>query len=240
MQGYTPQRKEKTSMAQDTTMVAPMVPSAPPITRRLYNVITYGMVAVSFLILYLTYNFAEGGGLERMLGTGLGLGLLIATLVGPIGGVIVMSVGKRKQSVPISVIGYVLFSLTFGFTVSLTLQRYDVGTISYAFAITACLSGIFLVAGLVFPNVFSKIGGVLAIGLIGLIVIELIAVMFLHVDQTIFDYIGIALFCGFLGYDSYAMSADDPTVPNAIFHASNIYLDIVNILIRVLDLLDHK
>jgi FtsH-binding integral membrane protein len=34
------------------------------------------------------------------------------------------------------------------------------------------------------------------------------------------------------------MSSDDPTVPNAIFHASNIYIDILNILIRVLDIMD--
>lgn len=227
-------------MDNGTTLASPAIPSAPTITRRLYNVITYGMVAVSFLVLYLTYNFTEGGGLEQVLGSDLGIGVLIASLVGTIGGVIVMGVGKSKQSVPISVIGYVLFSLTFGFTASLALQRYEIGTISYAFGITACLAGMFLIAGVVFPNVFSKLGGVLTIGLIGLIVIELVTVMFLHIDQTVFDYIGIALFCGFLGYDSFIMSADEPTVPNAIFHASNIYLDIVNILLRVLDLLDHK
>jgi FtsH-binding integral membrane protein len=42
-----------------------------------------------------------------------------------------------------------------------------------------------------------------------------------------------------LGYDSYCMSIDEPTVPNAIFYASDIYIDIVNILIRVLDILDN-
>lgn len=227
-------------MATDTTLATHVAGRATTAARRLYNSITYGMVAVSFLILYLTYNFAEGGGLERMLGTGLGLGLLIGMLVGSIGGIIVMGIGKGRQSVPISIIGYALFSLTFGFTMSLALQQYEIGTISYAFAITACLSGIFLLAGLAFPDIFSKIGGILTVALVGLIVIELVAVMFLHIDQTIFDYIGIALFCGFLGYDSYQMAYDEPTVPNAIFYAASIYLDIVNILLRILDLLDRK
>ena len=71
-------------------------------------------------------------------------------------------------------------------------------------------------------------------------VVEFVAVVFFHTNQTIFDYIVIILFCGFLGYDSYRMSVDEATVPNAIFHASNIYIDIVNILLRVLDIMDNK
>ena len=221
-------------MASNSIAVA----SPAPITRRLYNALTYGLVAVSFLVLGFTYNFCESGGLEKILGSGMGIGVLIGALVGSIGGIIVMGIGKSKQSVGVSMVGYTLFSLTFGFTTALLLDRYDVGTITTAFTVTAALSGVFLVAGVLFPNAFSRLGGVLTIGLIGLIVIELVTSIFFHVDQTLFDYIGIALFCGFLGYDSYVMSADQPTVPNAIFHASNIYLDIINILVRVLDILN--
>jgi FtsH-binding integral membrane protein len=36
------------------------------------------------------------------------------------------------------------------------------------------------------------------------------------------------------------MSTDEPTVPNAVFYAANIYIDVVNILIRVLDIMDNK
>ncbi|MBO7674977.1 MAG: US12 family protein [Atopobiaceae bacterium] len=211
--------------------------SIPTISRRMYNALTYGLVTVSFIVLWGTYQFAAGGGLDRFF-SGNPLIPLIAFVVATILGIILMSVGKSKQNVGLSAVGYVLFSLTFGFTVSLALQRYDVGTITYAFAITACVSGIFLVAGVTFPQVFSRIGGVLIVGLIGVMVVEFVAITFFHADQTIFDYIVIALFCGFLGYDSYRMSVDDPTVPNAIYHASDIYIDIVNILIRVLDILD--
>ena len=207
------------------------------ITRRLYNALTYGMVALSFVVLGFMYDFTQSGGLERVFGTGLGVAALIAALVGSIGGIIVMGIGKSKQSVSLSAIGYTLFSLTFGVTMSLVLQRYDVGTITTAFSVTACLAGVFLVAGVAFPRVFSKMGGILVVGLIGLIAIEFVATVFFHVHQTLFDYVGIALFCGFIGYDSYLMAADEPTVPNALFYASSIYLDIINVLLRVLRVL---
>lgn len=210
------------------------------IARRAYNALTFALVTVSFLILWGTYLFTDGGQLQQMLPGAGGIAVLIGSVVLTIVGFILMGIGKSKQSVPLSLTGYTLFSLTFGVTVALALQRYNVGTITYAFGITACVSGIFLIAGVTFPQFFSKLGGALAIALLGTIVVEIVATMFLHVDQTIFDYVVIVIFCGFLGYDSYRMSSDQPTVPNAIFHASNIYLDIVNILLRVLDILDNK
>ena len=213
--------------------------TAPTISRRAYNALTYGLVTISFLVLWGTYLFAEGGGLERMLSGVGGIVLLVGFVIATIGGTILMTVGKKKQSVGLTFAGYALFSLTFGVTLSLILQRYDVGTITYAFGITACVSGIFLIAGVVFPQFFSRIGGVLVIGLAAVILVEIVATVFFHASQTIFDYIVIVLFCGFLGYDSYLMANDQPTVPNALFHASNIYLDIINILIRVLDILDN-
>lgn len=226
-------------MAQNEMTVGQQRPVA-TISRRAYNLLTYGLVTVSFLIMWGTYQLASGGALASILSTAGGLVGLIVSVIATIAGLILMSVGKSKQLVGVSTVGYVVFSLTFGFTTSLILQRYDIGTIAYAFGITACVSGIFLIAGVTFPQFFSRLGGALCFGLIAVILVEFVATVFFHANQTIFDYIVIILFCGFLGYDSYQMACDDATVPNAIFHASNIYIDIVNILIRVLDLMDNK
>lgn len=214
--------------------------SVPTISRRAYNLLTYGLVTVSFVITWGMYGFVSGGGLANVLGNVNPLIMLVAYLAGTIGGVVLMGVGKSKQAVSISLIGYALFTATFGGTLALLLTRYNVGTIYYAFAITACVSGIFLILGVMFPEFFAAIGRVLFGALIAVIVVELVATIFFHANQTIFDYIVIALFCGFLGYDSFLMSRDAPTVPNAIFYASDIYIDIVNILIRVLDILDNR
>lgn len=204
------------------------------ISRRAYNMLTFGLVTVSFLVMFVMCGFASGSALSGS------LVVTILSIVASIGGIVIMGIGKSKQNVGLSLVGYALFTLSFGWTLSLILRRYDVGTINYAFAITGCVSGIFLILGTLFPSFFARLGNVLFGALIAIMLVELVSVLFLHLNQTFIDYIVILLFCGYLGYDSYMMSSDDPTVPNAIWYACNIYTDIVNILIRVLDILDNR
>ncbi|MBR3317970.1 MAG: US12 family protein [Atopobiaceae bacterium] len=224
-------------MARYESSLSQQKAATAPISRRAFNLLTYGIVTLCFTVTWGMYNFVQSGSIYSI--TQINPLILIAVyLVGSIGGLVLMNIGKSKESVGFSATGLTLFTLTFGGTLSLLLTRYSVGTITNAFAITACLSGIFLIAGVLFPDFFASIGRMLGLALLALIVIEIFSTMFLHVDQTLFDYIAILLFCGFLGYDSYLMAADTPTVPNAIFYAANIYLDIVNILVRVLNIMD--
>ena len=221
-------------MAQNASLATQQA-SAPTISRRAYNALTFGIVTLCFLVTFGEYTFFSAGNL--MLGGG-GLLSLIISLVGTFGGIILMGAGKSKQSVAMSAIGLAIFTLTFGATVALALTQYPIGSINYAFSITACLSAIFLILGVLFPNFFSRIGGVLFAGLIGVLLIEMISTFFFHIQQGWLDYLVVLLFCGFLGYDAYLMSNDAPTVPNAIFYASDIFVDVVNILLRVLRIMD--
>ncbi len=204
----------------------------PAISRRAFNALTFGILTVAFLITWGEYLLAESGKLPFLSG-GNNVGYIVTVILTFVG-LGVMSSGKSKQSVGMSASGFLIFTLTFGATLALTLQTYTPATITYAFAVTACISGIFLVLGVLFPEFFSRIGGVLVGSLIALIIAEIICTLFFHMNQTNFDYITIFLFCGFLGYDSYCMTNDQPTLPNAIFYAADIFIDIINILLRVL------
>ena len=209
--------------------------SSPTISRRAYNALTFGIVTASFLITWFEYNLIMGGPLSFLLNS---FPALIISCVLSIVGLIVMGQGKSKQQVGLSAAGFGVFTLTFGATTALALTYYDITTIGYAFLITACISGIFLIAGIIFPEFFRRIGGVLMIGIFALLIMQLVAGLIFHVSPTWLEYVAIVLFCGFLGYDAYMMSADAPTVPNAIFYAADIFIDIVNILLRVLSLMD--
>ncbi len=226
-------------MAQHTSVVPSQI-NVSSISRRAYNALTFGIVTLAFLITWGEYLFFQNGitqtGTIPLLGNS-PIGLIL-TIVLTIVGLVAMSIGKGKQSVALSATGFGIFVLTFGATLAIALTRYSLPTIYYAFAITACISSIFLILGVMFPGFFSRIGGVLMVSLIALVVAELIATIFFHVDQTVFDYLVVIVFCFFLGYDSYRMTADSPTVPNAIFYAADIFLDIVNILIRILSIMD--
>ena len=224
---------------QNASMVREI--NAPLISRRAYNALCFGLVTLSFIVMWGSYLFAQSYTFYHMLfsvGGGMIAAILIGSFVLTIVGIVLMNIGKSRQSLGLSIAGYTIFSLTFGFTTSLALQQYSIGSITYAFGITACLSGIFLILGVMFPDFFAGIGRILMVALIAVIALELITTIFFHAHQTIIDYVVVALFCGFLGYDSYQLAIDDPTVPNAIWHASDIYLDIVNILLRVLSIMD--
>ena len=92
-------------------------------------------------------------------------------------------------------IGYALFTLTFGFSTSLILGMYDMQTISLAFSATAGIMIVFGAAGIMFPQFFQRIQGVLITALIALFVVQLI-LMFLGVGQTFIDLAVIVIFCG--------------------------------------------
>ena len=85
----------------------------------------------------------------------------------------------------------------------------------------------------------ERIIGVLVVALIALCVVQ-IAMALLGVDQSWLDIAVIVVFCGFIGYDMHQASIIEPTLPNAVFMASNLFLDIMNIFIRMLDVMDRR
>ena len=163
----------------------------------------------------------------------------ILSFVGSIAGIFMMSSAKRSQSVGLSLAGFGVFALTFGFMTSIVLLQYPVATISTAFMATAGITVVFACLGVAFPQVFTKVRGVLGACLLGLIVVELV-MMLLRVDQGIVDFAVIAVFCGFIGYDFHKAMYDEPTLVNAVYNASELFLDVLNVFVRILSILGRR
>lgn len=208
------------------------------ISRRLYNIVLTGFVVLSFVIMaacsYITgtYEFLMFFMRNAML-------FQIGSLVASIGGIVAMSIGRAKDNLTLGLVGYAIFTLTFGFTTSLVLAAYDMQTISVAFSATAGIMIVFGAAGIMFPRFFERIQGVLFTGLLAIIVIELVLAIF-GVQQTATDIVVILLFCGFIGYDVHRASTAAPTLSNALWYAIELYLDIINVFIRLLALLGRR
>ena len=75
--------------------------------------------------------------------------------------------------------------------------------------------------------------------LIGLIFCEIILLIF-HVDQIVTDWIAAGLFSLYIGYDIYRSQQFPKTLDNAVDSALDIYMDIANLFIRLLDILGRK
>lgn len=213
-------------------------PAPKLISRRLYNIVLTGFVVLSFVVMALCSQIA--GTYEFLLFiTRNPMMFMIGSLVGTIGGVVAMSIGRSKENLTLGLIGYALFTLTFGFTTALALMSYSMETISLAFSATAGIMIVFGAAGIMFPSFFERIQGVLFTGLLAIIVVELV-LMLVGVQQSATDIVVILLFCGFIGYDVHRASTAAPTLSNALWYAIELYLDIINVFIRLLSLFGRR
>lgn len=206
--------------------------SANAISRRIYLLLTGGIVAASFGIIAWMYRyFTQTEAMETM-----GFGALLAMLVVPFVAIFAMGYAKRKENLPVMVVSYLAFVGTFGGTTAMALTYYELPTITAAFGITLFLSLVFAFLGFVMPQVFQRAMPIAMIGLLVVIVAEIV-MMLLGIQQTVTDYIVIGIFCIITGYDYYRAANDTPTVTNAIWHACDVFLDAVNILLRVLSIM---
>lgn len=208
------------------------------ISRRLYNAVLTGFIVLSFVVMAVCSSITGTYAFVRFLIQNPTL-FMVGCMVGSFGGIIVMSIARSKESLALGLIGYAMFTLTFGFTTALVLGAYDMDAISLAFSATAGIMIIFGAAGIMFPNAFARIQGVLVVGLLSIIVIELVLAI-MGVQQTLTDVAVILLFCGFIGYDVFRATTAVPTLSNALWYAIELYLDILNVFLRLLSLFGRR
>ncbi len=213
-------------------------PAPKLISRRLYNVVLTGLVVLSFVVMAACSYFTNTITFAYFVIQN-PLAYMLATIGGSIVGLICMSIGRSKENLALALVGYAVFSLTFGFTTSFALSYYSLASISMAFSATAGIMVVFGAAGIMFPQFFARIQGIICFGLLAMIVVELVLI-FLGVQQTFTDIVVVLLFCGFIGYDVYRAQADTPTLVNALWYAIELYLDIVNVLLRLLRIFGNR
>lgn len=131
------------------------------------------------------------------------------------------------------------FTSTFGLTASFGLANYDLPTINTAFIATAAITFVFGALGVTFPKFFQRVYGIGFGVLLATILVEIV-LMFMGVSQSITDLIVIVVFAGFIGYDTYVATTVPPTLPNAVLMASNLFVDIINVFLRILNILGRR
>ncbi|MFR3878086.1 MAG: Bax inhibitor-1 family protein [Collinsella sp.] len=174
----------------------------------------------------------------RMMMSGAALPLVFGSFILTIVGMVMMSAAASKQSVGLSLVGYVVFASTFGLTASFGLANYDLPTINTAFIATAAITFVFG-AGRDLPKFFQRVYGIGFGILLATILVEIV-LMFMGVSQSITDLIVIVVFAGFIGYDTYVATTVPPTLPNAVLMASNLFVDIINVFLRILNILGRR
>ena len=162
-----------------------------------------------------------------------------------IGVAIFLSVRIRKMSPMTAKILYILYTFLTGLTFSAIFVVYEITSIIFVFLISALIFGIFALIGY-FTNIdLTRIGVYLMMALIGIIICSIINVF---VQSETFNMtiviIALILFIIYVAYDiqvikknMYGISEEDNL---AVYGAFQLYLDFINIFIRLLELFGNR
>ncbi len=165
-------------------------------------------------------------------------GIFLIALFGcSMGGSYIMA---RSENPVISLLGYHLIVIPFGIVVQMVVSQFDTALVLEAVKVTGEVTFVMMLLGSMYPAFFRSIGRGLTMALLATIVIELINTFFFHQQTSFFDWAVVLIFSGYIGYDWARANAIPKTLDNAIDSAAALYMDIINLFLRVLRILSRR
>ena len=152
------------------------------------------------------------------------------------------AVSAKSGNPIVSFIGYNMVVVPCGLVVSMAVQVYgglESDIVSQAFLYTFCISGIMIAASMLWPSAFETMGRYLFTGLIAVLVGSVIGI-FINGVFNVMPWFGALIFSLYIGYDYYRAQQYTPTLDNAVDCALDIYLDIINLFLKLLRILGRR
>lgn len=160
--------------------------------------------------------------------------------------VVAVLMGFRIQKMnPLTAkICYILYSIVTGVTFSTIFITFEMSSIIMVFLITALLFGLLAAYGYFTKRDVTKIGNMLFVALIAIIIISIINIFLRNSSIELgISIISVIIFMGYVIYDmnniKYLLSSLDDDKAS-VYGAFQLYLDFINIFIRLLELFGKK
>jgi FtsH-binding integral membrane protein len=157
-----------------------------------------------------------------------------------------LSFGLNRIPSGLAVALFFTYAALNGFTISLVLLAFSIGTVVSAFAATAVLFGVMAIIGYTTKTDLTKMGTYLMMGVIGL-VIAMVINLFVNSGplDLLISMIGVLIFTGLTAYDTQriaqmaaqTLAEGDGAVRLSIFGALRLYLDFINMFLFMLRLM---
>jgi uncharacterized protein len=207
------------------------------IMRQVYLWMVLGMLLTA-VVAYITVS-------TSLLNLAANPAVLLIAIVAEFGVVLGINFGFNRLSSGAATALFLVYAALNGFTLSIVLLAFSVGTVFLAFASTAALFGTMSIIGYTTSLDLSKMGTYLMMGVLGL-VIAMVVNMF--VNSGPLDFIvsiaGVLIFTALTAYDTQRigrMAAQmgqegDEGVKFGIFGALKLYLDFINMFLFMLRL----
>lgn len=202
----------------------------------------------TWLVIGLLITFGVGYGLNVVFTNNLDLAVKVFT--GPAFWIIIivelvlavaLNLGLKKFNPVITKILYLLYTAITGLTFSTIFMYFQMGSIILIFGVTAVIFALFAIIGSKLNIDLSKFGIYLFIALIGVIVVSIINIFIGSTQLQMFiSAITILIFTLYIGYDirkiKELINTDISEDNIAVYGAFQLYLDFINIFIRLLEL----
>lgn len=147
----------------------------------------------------------------------------------------------QLSSKPIfSFLGFNMLVLPMGVILCILVPMLPAAIVTKALLLTGIVTATMILLGLVHPQLFMGLGRTLFIALIVGVIAELVATFVFHYYGAMFDWLFVIIFSGYIGYDIAKSQVYPKTIDNAIDCALDIYIDIINLFIRLLSILSRE
>jgi FtsH-binding integral membrane protein len=147
---------------------------------------------------------------------------------------------NKSNNPAISFLGYNFVVVPFGLIINVVVHAYDPELVSEAIRITGLVTFVMMILGSLFPTFFKKIAGALTIALLIVIIVEAVEIFIFKIHHGIIDWIVVLIFCGYIGYDWGRANQIPKTLDNAVDSAAALYMDIINLFLRILRILGRR
>ena len=165
--------------------------------------------------------------------------ILIAFFVGYIVLCVAGSRMLRSQSTAVNFAGFNLISVPVGVLLAVSLASYvgQMDLVYNALLLTMAATAVMMTLSMLFPAFFRSIGHTLGLGLLGALIASGVAALLCPRLFTLIDYCVAGLMCLYIGFDWGRVMECPRTPRNAIAVAASLYLDILNLFLRLLAIL---
>lgn len=174
-------------------------------------------------------------------------GTIYIVFIAEIAIVLISNAAIKKNNAILAGVLYTIYSFLTGITLSLIIYGYEGSSVVATFFVTAGMFAAMAILGLVTKKDLSGIGSLCFMGLIGIILLG-VANLFLGNEKIDFGItiIAIVIFVGLTAYDTQkikqmaAYSTDVTENSLALFGAFQLYLDFINLFLRLLRLMGKR
>lgn len=145
-------------------------------------------------------------------------------------------ISRASDNPWISFLGYNMVVVPLGMVLSVCLNGVASDLIIHALGITATVVVVMIILSVLMPRVFLSMGRILGIVLLIVIIAEVACLIFRGTLPAFWDILVALLFSLYIGYDWARAQEEYRSYDNAVDACVSLYLDIVNLFLRILSI----